>query len=474
MTDWTEIDSAMMSGDFETAQTMLARVPDAPDKIYRMLLLHREYDADTEFRTMLTAALEQYPDFARFHALEALWQHEHGDIPTAIEAYQAALKRDVMQPTVWSNYGLALAALRQHRAAIQAFEKAISIDGQSELAWYNKGMVHKKRHEYEAALQAFTQLVTIAAHPEGALELLSELHFLLGQIDAGTLMLQKRAELCADEAERHHILNSLDLARQAAKREQASGDWKKGDEKRRQGIVAQRILETVDIVQRNPDSNPTKQHLLNGVHGRTTPQPPDGYVESLFDHYAQTYEGHLSNVLGYQAPLLLSQLAQKFNIFSKVTLDLGCGTGLCGPYFQTDELIGVDISAEMLKIADRKNCYTQLFRQDIIEYLTACTLQFELIVAADVLVYMGELDKVFALCSDILRPDASLLLTTELSHSDGYRLSYTGRYQHSSDYVIACAKNAGLSIIEAHSVPLRQEEGEWLTGQIWAFKRVIT
>jgi predicted TPR repeat methyltransferase len=70
---------------------------------------------------------------------------------------------------------------------------------------------------------------------------------------------------------------------------------------------------------------------------------PGDYVAKLFDGYADRFDDHLVNALGYQTPRLLMErvrgaLAQGHSAASSVegplmfdhAMDLGCGTGLSG------------------------------------------------------------------------------------------------------------------------------------------------
>ncbi len=76
-----------------------------------------------------------------------------------------------------------------------------------------------------------------------------------------------------------------------------------------------------------------------------------------------------------------------------VVLDAGCGTGLCGPLLRpyASRLVGVDLSGGMLDHARRKEIYTDLVQSELTEFLAAQQRAFDVIVAADTLVYFGDL-----------------------------------------------------------------------------------
>ena len=77
-------------------------------------------------------------------------------------------------------------------------------------------------------------------------------------------------------------------------------------------------------------------YYLALVRGGNTPSaPPCEYVETLFDTYADDFQGHLTGALHYQAhEVLVHHLPAPASGRWRSVLDLGCGTGLCGPLVQ--------------------------------------------------------------------------------------------------------------------------------------------
>lgn len=85
-------------------------------------------------------------------------------------------------------------------------------------------------------------------------------------------------------------------------------------------------------------------------------------------------------------------------------LDLGCGTGLCGELLcaMSRKLIGVDLSSGVLEVAREKEKYDELVEQEVVAYLNECGQSFDVIVAADLLVYLGDLSSLFAAAQAVL------------------------------------------------------------------------
>ena len=126
-----------------------------------------------------------------------------------------------------------------------------------------------------------------------------------------------------------------------------------------------------------------------------------GYVRHLFDQFAPDYDRRMLEDLSYRAPHILRGLADMLGIAEAGTLsvlDLGCGTGLSGAVFKdiAARLDGVDLSPKMIAAARSRAIYDGLTVQDIETSLAQDGPAYDLIVAADTLVYLGDLSPVLS------------------------------------------------------------------------------
>src|SRR5690606_29734993 len=96
-------------------------------------------------------------------------------------------------------------------------------------------------------------------------------------------------------------------------------------------------------------------------------------------------------------------------------LDLGCGTGLTGAAFRAvaGRLVGVDLSPRMLGYAQQRGVYDELQQCDLVEFLQSTDERFDLIVAADVLIYLGDLVRAFEEIGRVLRPGGHWVASAE-------------------------------------------------------------
>jgi len=142
-------------------------------------------------------------------------------------------------------------------------------------------------------------------------------------------------------------------------------------------------------------------------------------------------------------------------------LDLGCGTGSAGAWLKdyAKTLIGVDLSPNMLIIAKKKNLYQELYEQPLNTYLQDCSVDFDLVVAADVLSYIGDLGETFCQVSKVLRPGGCFAFTVETALPDihltdkGYKLLNNGRFGYEKTYIDGLISN----LKTRHSIHLSRE-----------------
>jgi predicted TPR repeat methyltransferase len=204
---------------------------------------------------------------------------------------------------------------------------------------------------------------------------------------------------------------------------------------------------------------------------------PQAYVARLFDDYAPRFDTHLTENLGYRAPALIADAlgaATADRRFASA-LDLGCGTGLMGEALRgrIDHLTGVDLSAGMIGKARERGVYDRLVVGDALAMLgREPPAAFALIVAADSLVYIGDLTPLFGVVVTALASDGLFAFSIETCEGDGFKLVPTMRFAHSRSYVEAAAREADLRPLLIRSASTRREAGSDAPGLICVFERI--
>ena len=168
---------------------------------------------------------------------------------------------------------------------------------------------------------------------------------------------------------------------------------------------------------------------------------PAGYVRDLFDRYAPRFDQHLVDELHYRTPALLVALLGRAGVApaaSRDVLDLGCGTGLSGRALRpfARHLEGVDLSPRMLAEAARTGCYDELRQADLLDVLPARRGAHDLVAAADVLNYLGDLGAALAGIAAALAPGGVAALSFEVGDVAPYALGEGMRFRHHPDHVL--------------------------------------
>lgn len=216
------------------------------------------------------------------------------------------------------------------------------------------------------------------------------------------------------------------------------------------GVAVERQAEAVDFLQ-----------SAEGA-GEVPAAAPRAYVAALFDGYAERFDDHLTETLGYRGPQVIYDAAASAlgpTAAHLKILDLGCGTGLVGERFRplARLLHGVDLSSSMVDQARAKGIYDRLVVGELAEFLSAREGVYDVIVAADVFCYLGELRGVLAACRRNLEPGGLLAFTVEADPGACYRLRATRRYAHGRGYLESASREAGLTVLRLEEAALRRQ-----------------
>lgn len=290
----------------------------------------------------------------------------------------------------------------------------------------------------------------------------------------GILLADRRFAFALQLQERGDTAAAIDLVRQA---EELAPDWPPFAFRRGELLMAAgRRDEAVAAFTRCLQTDAAdrlgaviKLALLGAVP--EPPQLPPGYVAALFDQYAPRFDVKLVERLGYCVPELLASAIADLKPVHETgerVLDLGCGTGLAAERLRRRAawLEGVDLSAGMLDQARRKGLYDALHRGDLLASLARPGPRYDIVLAADVLIYLGALEPVMAAVAPALAADGLFAFSLQKLDGGDYRLGADHRFSHGSGYVAGCAAAAGLSVLRLDEAVIREEAGRPVIGLI--------
>ncbi|MBN9060834.1 MAG: hypothetical protein BGP06_16400 [Rhizobiales bacterium 65-9] len=212
---------------------------------------------------------------------------------------------------------------------------------------------------------------------------------------------------------------------------------------------------------------------LDGRPGAAAMSP--AYVRNLFDQYAERFDNHLTRHLAYRGPeVLLAAITRACAIEGLRTpfvraLDLGCGTGLFGEALgdMATAIDGVDLSPRMLRKAKKRGCYDRLSDEDMLAFLARAEPgRYDLVAAADVFVYVGDLAPVFAAAARALTPRGLFAFSIQRCENADYALGPERRFSHSIGYVETALRDAGFAPPRIELASTRNESKAPVPGAI--------
>ena len=407
-------------GDFEQAlagyQTLLADDQDNPQLGYLLALLFFEQGRLDEAAHWFSQVVSQAPEAAPAHYNLGLIFFEQGDYPKAAQAYEEAARICPDDADIFFNLALTRKKLGQFDKAFSCYQKVLAITPDAEDVLYNLGVLCKDLHHHADSIWFFEKVVTNNPGHAQALNNLGYLYHLEREVDKAIATYQKLIAL---------------------------------------------------------DYNATMAgHMLAALTGQTPAAAPDGYIRTVFDSFSEHFEESLVDKLGYTVPSQLrAMLVGRDSHRFPATLDMGCGTGLSGEAFQdlTEKLIGLDLSPKMLEVAGKKGLYDSLHETDICSFLRESRASFDLILAADVFIYIGDLREIFTLVKKRAAAGGIFLFSTELADQD-FCLKPMGRYGHAESYIRELAHENGLSVLKVTASNIRKEKEEWIAGNLYMLR----
>ncbi len=213
---------------------------------------------------------------------------------------------------------------------------------------------------------------------------------------------------------------------------------------------------------KNMPDNVFAQHVCASFKGEKI-ENNQIFAEKLFDNFADNYELVLKRI-NYSLPRSIRDLAGDVK---GTIVDLGCGSGLVGQALKNaqNQIIGVDVSRNMLHKAAQKGVYKQLVKGDIVAFCQKklAEIKPDLVVAADVLGYIGNLAPLFAALKG-----QKICFSIEVLPEDGdYKLNDAGRYLYNEAYIARLLQQNGFAQVNKYEAVLRQEDGKDVNGLLF-------
>lgn len=387
--------------EFEEAEVIcrkiLAVVPDYPDALHYAGVLAHEGGRPDEALALMKRSVELAPDQADWHSNLGIVLQDTGDLEGAIAAYQRSIALKPSHANAHGNLGVLLKVRGDLPGAEAEYRHAIEFNPDHADAYHNLAVVLSATERLKEAVTCYCRALTLKPHYPEARRALALAYCTLGKREIAI---------------------------------QVCEEWLKDE-----------------------PTSPIARHTLAACSGRDVPaRAADDYVQGIFDSFSESFEVKLAR-LNYRAPELVAASLGESRIPADGgldVLDVGCGTGLCGPLIAhyARQLVGVDLSLGMLKLAAEKRVYHELVQAELTDFLQRHPKAFDVIVTADTLVYFGALEQVASAAAAALRPGGLLVFTVEEETSPelvrSHALQPHGRYTHGAEYIERLLADVGL------------------------------
>ncbi len=420
---------ALQRGDFERAVSLISRArnsyPRMPELHVHLGMAQRGLGQLSEAQGSFRTALLINPRLMDAHTNLADVMAQQGALQDALSQIQHALRIDPRHVESYNAQGNILHRMGRFAEAVASYQQGLLLRPDYGLLLQNMGNTLRELKEYPAAATAYREAMRCEPHNARVCLMLGATLERLGQTEAAEAAYSEALRRKPGWSEATFFLSAL---------------------RSRRG------------------------------EGQAPATAPAEFVSQLFDAYASNFDQHLLQKLQYRAPQLLADALQAhWPNKPGAIMDLGCGTGLLGPLLrpQATKLHGVDLSQNMLQAAAQRKVYDELEQGDIVECLTKKPGQFDAVVAADVLVYVGDLEPLYRATHAALRPGGLFAFTVEENVRDStFWLQPSRRFAHAAEYLRKLAAEHGFSEQSLTTSVLRQQSGQDIRGHIAVYRRV--
>lgn len=439
--------------------------------------------------TCYREVLKQKPD--HFQVLFNLGNayRDKGLYTDAARVYRRALEQEPGDADTHYNMGSLYQQQDRYSEARNHYQQTLSLDPDHFHAVYNLGIIHFKKERYEEAASCYRRALRLCPDDTDTCFNLGLTLLRVDKLDEAAASFERALSLAPDDPELYTTLGNVFLDLTAY--EKAEQYYRKALELRPDYGAAHTNLAIVLHLQDDYEGAArcyrkavelghdvvAAEYLLAALTDGTRKKAPREYVERLFDKYAENFERNLTRDLDYDVPEKLRELFDETEPRKRIwpaVVDLGCGTGLVGRCFRdvAGSLVGVDISVKMLEKAEEKGGYDDLYVDDIVEFLDQEAKEYDLLLAADVMIYLGDLEPLMGAAARASRPGALFLFSVEKCDGEGeYVLRRSGRFAYSRQYIEKLAQKHGFTTESCRPANIRKHKEKWIPGYLFALRR---
>jgi predicted TPR repeat methyltransferase len=367
-------------------------------------------------------ALRLQPNFPDALTNLGLLMQDRGESKEAAELHRRALALNPQHVDAHYNLGYTLLSLGEEKSALPLLERVTQMRPNEVRGWVSLGNACTRVHDRIRAVSCYERGVSLDPDNAENLSALGICYLIIGEREKSIAALKRALEL-------------------------------------------------------NPDDDETRYWLAAAGIGEMPERTSADAVTKLFDGYAGNFDAHLVGKLQYHIPAQIGAILRHLGgagTRALSMLDIGCGTGLLGAEVRdmAGHLAGVDLSPKMIEQARQRGIYQELAVGDVVAYMEASSRRYDAVLSADVFVYIGDLENVFAAATRCLA-EAGLFIFSVESHAgnEPYHLRQTGRFAHALPYLRELSARHGFEEISVDNATIRLEKDAPIPGYVVTLRR---
>ena len=404
-----------------------------------------------------------------------LQRGEPGDAEEAVNRFDQARASGLDSAELHLHRGVALLLSGKTDAAKTALLAAAERTPDNAEIHYHLGVISRHEGNTPEARQRISRALELNPQYARACEGLAVLETDTGNFPAAEVLFRRAIQLKPTSVAAHRglgaVLHKLGREAEAQKEMERAVQLTHSPASAATGTTGS-ASEAIAALERKltPSAESAALHFWLATTTNIAPPPsvPREKVSGLYDRYADLFDEHLRDRLGYRVPELIADALSPLRPDRLMdVLDIGCGTGLCGALLRpmAGSLIGVDLSPAMLEKAANRQVYDRLEAVDFMEVLRRGGHTYDLLVAADVLIYVGDLAPTFAAARTSLRAGGMFAFTVEAGTATRYQLNQTThRYTHSTPYIRRLSAMYDFDEVVHDDIVVREEGGVPVAG----------
>jgi predicted TPR repeat methyltransferase len=452
---------------------------------------HHQAGRLAEAERLYRAIISSGCSIAEAHNNLGFLLHQRGNDAGALAEYRKAVAINPTDPGALTNLGNALCDLDNIEEAEACYRRVLSIQGDHPEANNNLGMMLSDRGQHLEAIACYRQALAVnpgfvdalnnsavavrrAGKTGEAIELWKQAILLRPNcVEAHVYLADTLADLGAVEEARGHALiaDALGIPPRSAVR------FALGIALARCGIRESAITRLRQCVAGDPRDRYGARLALAALSEEPVPErASDAFIDRLYAICADRWDSAVG-LYPYRGAQLV---ADRISGDRLDVLDAGCGTGLVGALVRdrSRRLVGVDLSASMLELANSKNIYDELHKGDLVSFMQARQQSCDVVTCAATLIHFGDLGPAFTAAGSALRARGSLVFTVfpnerdadfSVAALDGF--GQGGCFVHGRSYIVETAIANGFDVETIESAVHEYKNGLPITGLVVVLRK---